>query len=113
MPSQSRVVKAPTGTKLTCKGWLQEAAYRMIQNNLDPSVAENPKDLYWSYNGFIMPSKFEGFGLTAYEAMASGIPLFLSDIPAFKSLIKNKATSLMLLYQKIKFSIKLTLFLFP
>ncbi len=41
----SRVVKAPTGTKLTCKGWLQEAAYRMIQNNLDPSVAENPKDL--------------------------------------------------------------------
>ena len=45
MSSQSRVVKAPTGTKLTCKGWLQEAAYRMIQNNLDPSVAENPKDL--------------------------------------------------------------------
>jgi urocanate hydratase len=43
--SQSRVVRAPTGTKLTCKGWLQEAAYRMIQNNLDPMVAENPKDL--------------------------------------------------------------------
>ena len=41
----SRVVRAPTGTKLTCKGWLQEAAYRMIQNNLDPSVAENPADL--------------------------------------------------------------------
>lgn len=40
-----RVVKAPTGTQLTCKGWLQEAAYRMIQNNLDPQVAENPKDL--------------------------------------------------------------------
>ncbi len=40
-----RVVKAPTGTKLHCKGWLQEAAYRMIQNNLDPSVAEKPDDL--------------------------------------------------------------------
>ncbi|MBC7420009.1 MAG: urocanate hydratase [Bdellovibrio sp.] len=40
-----RVVKAPTGTKLSCKGWLQEAAYRMIQNNLDPDVAENPKEL--------------------------------------------------------------------
>lgn len=40
-----RVVKAPTGTKLHCKGWLQEAAYRMIQNNLDPSVAEKPEDL--------------------------------------------------------------------
>jgi urocanate hydratase len=41
----SRVVKSPTGTKLHCKGWLQEAAYRMIQNNLDPSVAERPEDL--------------------------------------------------------------------
>lgn len=40
-----RVVKAPTGTKLNCKGWLQEAAYRMIQNNLDPMVAERPEDL--------------------------------------------------------------------
>lgn len=41
----SRVVKAPTGSKLNCKGWLQEAAYRMIQNNLDPSVAEVPEEL--------------------------------------------------------------------
>lgn len=41
----SRVVKAPTGTKMVCKGWLQEAAYRMIQNNLDPVVAERPEDL--------------------------------------------------------------------
>ena len=41
----SRVVKSPTGNKLHCKGWLQEAAYRMIQNNLDPSVAERPEDL--------------------------------------------------------------------
>lgn len=41
----SRVVKAPTGNKLNCKGWLQEAAYRMIQNNLDPAVAERPEDL--------------------------------------------------------------------
>src|ERR1035438_9015940 len=40
-----RVVKSPTGLKLSCKGWLQEAAYRMIQNNLDPDVAEKPEDL--------------------------------------------------------------------
>jgi urocanate hydratase len=40
-----RTIKAPTGTKLNCKGWLQEAAYRMIQNNLDPSVAEHPDQL--------------------------------------------------------------------
>jgi urocanate hydratase len=41
----SRSIKSPTGTKLTCKGWLQEAAYRMIQNNLDAEVAENPEQL--------------------------------------------------------------------
>ncbi len=40
-----RVVHSPHGNKLHCKGWLQEAAYRMIQNNLDPSVAERPEDL--------------------------------------------------------------------
>ena len=38
-------IKAPTGTKLNCKGWHQEAAYRMIQNNLDPENAENPNEL--------------------------------------------------------------------
>jgi len=38
-------VKAPTGNKLTCKNWVTEAAYRMIQNNLDPDVAERPEDL--------------------------------------------------------------------
>ncbi len=41
----SRVIRAPRGTALACKGWLQEAAYRMIQNNLDPDVAERPDDL--------------------------------------------------------------------
>ena len=41
----SRVVRAPRGTQLTCKNWLSEAAYRMIQNNLDPEVAEKPEEL--------------------------------------------------------------------
>jgi urocanate hydratase len=41
----ARVVRAPRGTKLTCKNWLIEAPYRMIQNNLDPEVAERPEDL--------------------------------------------------------------------
>ena len=41
----ARIIHAPTGTQLHCKGWLQEAAYRMIQNNLDPMVAEKPEDL--------------------------------------------------------------------
>ncbi|HEY6356525.1 MAG TPA: urocanate hydratase, partial [Burkholderiaceae bacterium] len=43
--AQPRPVKAPTGTQLSCKNWLIEAAYRMLQNNLDPAVAENPDAL--------------------------------------------------------------------
>jgi urocanate hydratase len=42
---EKRVVHPPTGTELTCKGWLQEAAYRMIQHNLDPDVAGDPDNL--------------------------------------------------------------------
>ena len=40
--SSPRVVRAPRGTELSCKNWLTEAAFRMIQNNLDPEVAERP-----------------------------------------------------------------------
>src|SRR5450759_4737435 len=41
----TRVIRAPRGSALSCKSWLTEAAYRMIQNNLDPDVAENPAEL--------------------------------------------------------------------
>jgi urocanate hydratase len=41
----TREIKAPTGLDRVCKGWLQEAAYRMIQNNLDREVAEKPDEL--------------------------------------------------------------------
>jgi urocanate hydratase len=40
-----RTIHAPRGTSLTCKSWQTEAAFRMIQNNLDPEVAERPQDL--------------------------------------------------------------------
>ncbi len=43
--SGPRPVSAPRGTQLTCKNWQIEAAYRMLQNNLDPAVAERPDDL--------------------------------------------------------------------
>jgi len=43
--SKPRVVRAPRGTEITCKGWQQEAALRMLMNNLDPEVAERPEDL--------------------------------------------------------------------
>jgi urocanate hydratase len=41
----SRVVRSPRGSELSCKGWQQEAALRMLMNNLDPEVAERPEDL--------------------------------------------------------------------
>ena len=40
-----RIIRAPHGTELSCQSWLTEAPYRMIQNNLDPDVAENPQAL--------------------------------------------------------------------
>ena len=45
MSATPRIVRAPRGNTLSCKGWLQEAAFRMIQNNLDPEVAEHPENL--------------------------------------------------------------------
>jgi len=41
----SRVIHAPRGTELSCRGWQQEAALRMLMNNLDPEVAERPEQL--------------------------------------------------------------------
>ena len=41
----AKLVRAARGTTLSCKGWVQEAALRMLQNNLDPEVAERPEDL--------------------------------------------------------------------
>jgi urocanate hydratase len=45
MTSATRTVRAPRGTALSCKGWPQEAALRMLMNNLDPEVAERPDEL--------------------------------------------------------------------
>ncbi len=43
--AKARVVRAPRGTTISCRGWIQEAALRMLMNNLDPEVAERPDDL--------------------------------------------------------------------
>lgn len=51
MANKTRIIKAPTGTKISCKGWIQEAALRMLMNNLDPEVAERPEDLI-VYGGY-------------------------------------------------------------
>ena len=41
----TRTIRAPRGSELSCLGWSQEAAMRMLMNNLDPEVAERPEDL--------------------------------------------------------------------
>src|SRR5213082_1773496 len=43
--SEARTIRAPRGTEISCKGWQQEAALRMLMNNLDPEVAERPEQL--------------------------------------------------------------------
>src|SRR6266498_5947007 len=45
MSTATRIIRAPRGATLSCKGWPQEAALRMLMNNLDPDVAERPDDL--------------------------------------------------------------------
>src|SRR5512143_3400898 len=45
MSTQSKTIRAPRGGQLSCRGWVQEAALRMLMNNLDPEVAERPEDL--------------------------------------------------------------------
>ncbi|MBO9572579.1 MAG: urocanate hydratase [Chitinophagaceae bacterium] len=42
---KNTIIKTPTGSTISCKGWIQEAALRMLLNNLDPEVAERPEDL--------------------------------------------------------------------
>src|SRR5215210_1980068 len=45
MTVSTRIIRAPRGSAISCKGWQQEAALRMLMNNLDPDVAERPDDL--------------------------------------------------------------------
>ena len=59
----TRVIRAPRGAELNCKSWLTEAAYRMIQNNLDAEVAENPQHLV----------VYGGIGRAAREVPVSGV----------------------------------------
>src|SRR5580700_10258044 len=45
LPAPPRTIRAPRGNAISCQGWHQEAALRMLMNNLDPDVAERPGDL--------------------------------------------------------------------
>jgi urocanate hydratase len=66
----SRLVRAARGTDLRCKGWIQEAALRMLMNNLDPDVAERPSDLV-VYGGTGKAARnWEAFGVIVRELQA-------------------------------------------
>src|SRR6187431_2369544 len=60
--TQRREIRAPRGAGLQCKGWHQEAALRMLMNNLDPDVAERPEELV-VYGGIGRAARnWEAFG---------------------------------------------------
>ena len=69
-----RNISAPRGTDVTCKGWPQEAAFRMLQNNLDPEVAENPDELV-VYGGTGRAAR----SWDAYRAMLRGLTTLERD----------------------------------
>ena len=69
-----KIIKAPTGTKLKCKGWIQEAAMRMLMNNLDPEVAEKPEELIVYGGGGKAARNWQ-----AYEAIISSLEKLEND----------------------------------
>src|SRR5437764_12065903 len=70
----SRVIRAPRGTAISCKGWQQEAALRMLMNNLDPDVAERPDDLV-VYGGTGRAAR----SWEAFDAIVSSLKTLASD----------------------------------
>jgi len=101
LTAKARPVRAPRGSELSCRNWLIEAAYRMVQNNLDPEVAENP-DALVVYGGIGKAARnwdcFEAI-LTSLRALQedetllvqSGKPVgvFKSHVDAPRVLIAN------------------------
>src|SRR5271168_2140670 len=70
--SEPRTLRAPRGREITCKGWVQEAALRMLHNNLDPEVAERPQDLV-VYGGTGKAARnWEAFDVIVRELRALG-----------------------------------------
>src|SRR5258708_23149999 len=72
--SDRRVVRAPRGRELRCKGWRQEGALRMLMNNLDPEVAERPDDLI-VYGG----TGRAALSWEAYEAIVRSLETLADD----------------------------------
>jgi urocanate hydratase len=74
LPARPREVRSPTGSTLHCKSWQTEAAYRMLQNNLDPEVAENP-DALVVYGGIGKAAR----NWDCFEAMLTSLRALKAD----------------------------------
>ncbi len=74
METLNKIIKAPIGTKISCKGWIQEAAMRMLMNNLDPDVAERPEELI-IYGGSGKAAR----NWESYEAIISSLKKLEND----------------------------------
>ena len=74
MTTDTPTIRAPRGAQITCKGWQQEAAMRMLMNNLDPEVAERPEDLV-VYGGIGKAAR----NWDAYDAIINALRILESD----------------------------------
>src|SRR6266536_737518 len=72
--SEARTIRAPRGTRISCKSWQQEAALRMLMNNLDPDVAERPNDLV-VYGGSGRAAR----SWAAFDALVRSLPSLGND----------------------------------
>jgi urocanate hydratase len=72
--NKTKVITAPRGTTISCKGWIQEAAMRMLMNNLDPEVAEKPDELI-VYGGSGKAAR----NWACYEAIISSLKSLEND----------------------------------
>jgi len=89
----TRVIRAPRGTELNCKSWLTEAPFRMLQNNLDPDVAEDPKSLV-VYGDFYFESGVSGMEkLLALDAPPTAV-FVASDMMAMGAMRAIQANGL-------------------
>jgi urocanate hydratase len=101
MKTLSRTVRAPRGSEISCKGWPQEAALRMLMNNLDPDVAERPDDLIvyggngraarsWeAFDGIVRALKRLGNDETLLVQSGKAVAIFKTHARAPRVLIAN------------------------
>lgn len=101
MKMQKRIIKAPRGSEISCKGWIQEAAMRMLMNNLDPDVAERPDDLIiyggsgkaarnWeAYDAIVSSLKNLGNDETLVVQSGKPVAIFKTHLNAPRVIISN------------------------